>query len=283
MEDHSTPEGLYCPECGYDLRGGLSGRCPECGLPVDEQTLREPRIPWVHRARLGRARAYVRTLGLAMLHPARLGGEAGKPLALADGRAFRRVTTWLATLPVVAMIAVAYANAFAPIGRWQGSLSFVGGVLEWLVLVAAAAGTWLFFYAMSGAAGLFFRPRPLSAERRARAVAASCYACAPLAWLVACVPAAAWGWFALSRGPYLWRTPLVAYAAWFALLSPGLLVVWFGLSALVILKRSTHCGLARELTAAFLLPLLWTSLAAFVLLGIPAAVAYLGLMVLSFL
>lgn len=23
-----------CPECGYDLRGNVSGRCPECGKPV---------------------------------------------------------------------------------------------------------------------------------------------------------------------------------------------------------------------------------------------------------
>ena len=25
----------HCTNCGYDLRGNVSGRCPECGTPVD--------------------------------------------------------------------------------------------------------------------------------------------------------------------------------------------------------------------------------------------------------
>ena len=30
---HRAKQGL-CPQCGYDLRGNVSGRCPECGKPV---------------------------------------------------------------------------------------------------------------------------------------------------------------------------------------------------------------------------------------------------------
>jgi hypothetical protein len=29
-----VPAG-YCEECGYDLTGNVSGRCPECGKPVN--------------------------------------------------------------------------------------------------------------------------------------------------------------------------------------------------------------------------------------------------------
>jgi len=28
------PRGNVCAQCGYDLRGNVSGRCPECGTPV---------------------------------------------------------------------------------------------------------------------------------------------------------------------------------------------------------------------------------------------------------
>jgi uncharacterized RDD family membrane protein YckC len=28
------PKGPYCLDCGYDLTGNVSGRCPECGLTV---------------------------------------------------------------------------------------------------------------------------------------------------------------------------------------------------------------------------------------------------------
>jgi hypothetical protein len=25
----------YCPHCGYNLAGNVTGRCPECGTPID--------------------------------------------------------------------------------------------------------------------------------------------------------------------------------------------------------------------------------------------------------
>jgi hypothetical protein len=27
----------HCQDCGYDLRGNVSGRCPECGLPIEHE------------------------------------------------------------------------------------------------------------------------------------------------------------------------------------------------------------------------------------------------------
>lgn len=29
-----------CPMCGYNLTGNISGRCPECGAPIDPAIMR---------------------------------------------------------------------------------------------------------------------------------------------------------------------------------------------------------------------------------------------------
>ena len=51
---------LFCPACGYDLRGSDGNRCPECGLAIDRESLRVRGFPWAHRREVGRVRAYVR-------------------------------------------------------------------------------------------------------------------------------------------------------------------------------------------------------------------------------
>ena len=47
--------GRFCPDCGYDLRGISSDRCPECGHAVDPTSLAISIIPWTHRRSLGRS------------------------------------------------------------------------------------------------------------------------------------------------------------------------------------------------------------------------------------
>lgn len=31
-------DGRYCENCEYDLTGNVSGRCPECGSPIENQS-----------------------------------------------------------------------------------------------------------------------------------------------------------------------------------------------------------------------------------------------------
>src|SRR3954464_15190796 len=38
----SSGESLACPMCGYDLRGQIDPRCPECGYTFDWEELRDP-------------------------------------------------------------------------------------------------------------------------------------------------------------------------------------------------------------------------------------------------
>src|SRR5439155_13935145 len=100
--------GLYCPECGYDLRGIESPRCPECGQSIDRATLAESRIPWVHRHEIGRFRAYWRTLWLATLRPKRIATDIAAPAHPRDAELFRRLTVLIAALPLCAAAVVIY-------------------------------------------------------------------------------------------------------------------------------------------------------------------------------
>lgn len=36
---HSMTTYPRCPACGYSLRGNISGRCPECGLPINQELI----------------------------------------------------------------------------------------------------------------------------------------------------------------------------------------------------------------------------------------------------
>src|SRR5437764_14615531 len=70
-----TANDLTCQTCGYNLRGLMGNRCPECGEFFDPKQLAEARIPWLRRAAIGKWRAYWQTVRLAMFHPLRLGEE----------------------------------------------------------------------------------------------------------------------------------------------------------------------------------------------------------------
>src|SRR2546430_12165891 len=84
----STPQ-RFCPDCGYDLRGLTSGRCPECGLLIDDAALAASPIPWVHRRRIGRVRAFFRTLMLTTFRPKRLAAAAAVPVDYREAQRFR--------------------------------------------------------------------------------------------------------------------------------------------------------------------------------------------------
>ena len=37
----------FCATCGYDLKGNVSGVCPECGAPVKSEPERPPDSMWL--------------------------------------------------------------------------------------------------------------------------------------------------------------------------------------------------------------------------------------------
>jgi hypothetical protein len=198
----TAPGELFCPECGYDLRGiEGSARCPECGMAIDRSGAAGSRIGWVHRRRVGRLRAYVKTVGQVLFHAGRVGAEAAvRPIDYAAAHRFRWVTVaWVSLPPAVAYV-IAWSSVVTPpwvIGfPFPASLSGafpapVPAVYDFVFPWAAGAMTWyvppvalvLLAALVTGVASYWFHPRRLPVVRQNRAVAVSYYGCAPLAWL----------------------------------------------------------------------------------------------------
>jgi hypothetical protein len=110
---------VFCESCGYSLAGLATDHCPECGGKFDPADLPFARIPWLHRRRLGKVTAYLRTVRLVCLHPAAFARELCRPVRIsaADARGFRLATIRLLT--IFALFVALAAIAFAAIRVYQ--------------------------------------------------------------------------------------------------------------------------------------------------------------------
>src|SRR5687768_16311267 len=79
---------VFCEACGYSLIGIAADRCPECGAAYDPNELPFARIPWLHRRRIGRLRAYAATVWGVLWRPRRFAEELCRPVRVsaADAR-----------------------------------------------------------------------------------------------------------------------------------------------------------------------------------------------------
>jgi hypothetical protein len=107
MDSHSSPSAdsldasaPTCRNCGYSLKGISSQKCPECGLPIEWESLSASQLPWEHRESIGWWRAYWQTNLLAIFRPTKLAAEINRPVSLGGARRFGQVTVlfaWLAS------------------------------------------------------------------------------------------------------------------------------------------------------------------------------------------
>ena len=282
----SPPElDLFCPACGYSLRGIDSELCPECGFKVDRSGAAVSRIPWEHRRRLGRVRAYWRTLWM----PSRaIAADVVRPVDYRDARRFQLVTVLIASLPLAAMAALPIPDALykglgGAFSTWPVALP-PGWAIDLGLPVLAGAGlrvvvpvaVVLFFLAMTGVASYFFHPPHLTVVQQNRAIAMSYYACTPLVLLLlptlgGCLE------LALHRFSPDWpdryfqlHALLLLVVGLGAVAALGLL--WLGY--LRMLRKSTLCSTARTVALAVTLPLAWVVLAALILVGLPWVVGF---------
>jgi hypothetical protein len=293
---------LFCPACGYDLRAIDSDRCPECGLLIDRTATGQSTIPWSHRHRLGRLRAYWRTCLLVFFRPQQFRAEMDRPVSLADARAFRRVTVWIAYVPIALVVLAVYVATFAPPTGWRpliraidrvlpsalrpllasrptDALLSVGFTMELLVLASLLIAIWLWLFAAAGVASYWFHPRSLDVQHQNRAVALSYYAAAPLALTAVTV--------ALIVSSAMLNLVLVTPGAWAAIADAAALGVasiqlsgwWF--TSLMMLPATTRCGTIRLVTYFVGLPIAWAMLALWIIGGIVGSAVLLAVVVVT--
>ncbi len=277
----SAPDGgdlpLPCPNCGYDLRGNTSGRCPECGVELDAEVFSaRAAIPWQERAKVGRVRAFLRTTWLALRHPGRLARQAAREVSYRDARRFQLVCCVLAWLCVAPLLLVLWHEWYD--GFWPASGSWRVAMADGSIFLAGALGLFLWMLLATGLPSYFFHPKDRPRPLQDRAIALSYYSAAPLALVpvaslvtvVAVVLLGTWG----DRSP-----PILVEAGAMLVVGSAWLLVISELIALpgILLKKGLHAGPGRLLACGIVLCAGWPLLFVLTALGLPFLVFYVQL------
>lgn len=262
-------EDVYCPACGYNLRALVSDRCPECALDVAFIKSAESHVPWVHRARVGRLRAYLVTVWMVVFRTQRFCLEMSRPVEERDARAFRRITALPAFLPFplfTLALAILRPDGFDAVLQFGGPGYLVA--LHAAVLAAILSVTGVPYYVI--------RHKEVDLARQLRAAALSLYRGAPLSMLGAAV-AFAVGGLAASRLPYRdWDLALYAVAVGIFIIL--LVIVLFDVQRVIRwMLRETGSALAVNVK----LCVFWCLSVFFSLVMFPAAAAYAGILYYS--
>lgn len=276
LVDTRSPRGAYaddliCPDCGYPLRGLTSERCPECGLLLDFIESGESGIPWCHRKRIGRVRAFCKTVFMEIFRNRMLCREIYRPVSYADAQRFR----WVC-------VAVAYVSTLIGVGlihvEFPNLLGRAADEVGWWFITLVAACYLLALVAFTGLPSYFFHPRRLSVATQNRAVALSYYASAPLTLMVLPVLVIAIG------GPLL-RSGVLGFnsseASW--ILSAAMYVGIFGLCWIDVfcIAWKTLRRTARVWLIELALPVVTVVTCALILVGLPLIAFFFGLIVYS--
>ncbi|MCZ6652769.1 MAG: zinc ribbon domain-containing protein [Planctomycetota bacterium] len=282
LRSPSSVLDVFCPQCGYNLRGIDSARCPECGYSIDFRKLTAPQLPWLHRDKIGRVRAYWRTTCTAILRKKKFWEEMSRPVSLRDAQQFRWITVLVVYLPLIPLsIAVVLgdpAQAFSWLMDNEPAVFVIGAIVVHLCVLLFLAGA-------TGLPSYFFHPKRIPVEQQNRAVALSYYCCAPLAWLP--VPSAmVLTTYLVLRGQDFDKGFMPAICL---ILACVLFTVYFCIRIATewlwelsgLHRRATQSESVRYGLFFILLPLLWLVLAGILLVGIPLIVGYVVLVISS--
>jgi hypothetical protein len=248
---------LFCEACGYSLAGLTGDRCPECGARFEPSEIPFARIPWLHRRRLGKFNAYLRTVLMVCFLPARFARELCRPVRISgkDARRFRHATMILPTalggLAVLAMVAAAIRDyiRLAP-------LTPVDLLFFTLSAVAAVGAFHLFLYFATDMPLFIWKGLP--AVKPAELSPVHQYACAPLAFSPLIVVVLI---YLIVQREYSVTTTRSLFTA-LALAVAVVVPLWLWIVALALMKVSTGAPLRRVLLLAIYLPVHWLVLLA---------------------
>ena len=189
-----------------------------------------------------------------------MAAEISRPVDYRAAQRFRHVTVILATLPLEAWAIWLFVGSGAMRDFPNGNK--LGWVLEGVCALVGALAIWLFVLGASASGSYFFHPLRMSIAQQNRAIAVSCYGCAPLAWVWLPAGLLALGRVAMnaSRQPndLAVHVAVPLYVAGFGL---GTIIVILWWARMVSLIRGvTQCGIGRTLLFAIYLPLSWVVL-----------------------
>jgi len=258
-------QDLFCPSCGYNLRGLTGERCPECGESIEGVRSNVCQIPWIHRKELGWWRAYWKTVYFVMCRQKQFANEMARPVRYKDAQWFRWVTVAFVVLPM--LVAGLFFWTFAVRSPTQSEFfnvfwSMFGGVWHACFVIFVAA--------ITGLPSYFFHPRTIPIPQQNRAIALSYYACGPLAFLsVPILFVAAGVVTAEAQNPTI---PL-GFVVLALTLPIGAIVPWW-LDLIHLCRRLVPQRPQRAVGLALILPLLWILLAFLLLVFAPSLVVF---------
>lgn len=307
-QDLITPPGLadlFCPGCGYNLRGIESDKCPECGVEVDRAALAESVIPWTRRAKIGRVKAFIQTVWLVTWHPASLARDMARPVSYRDAQLFRWIAVVLLAIPACGWtyylvtrndeffldlpksIMDSVRSDQSPPWYLDVVMCWVKGMFCWPVPVGASL---FLIISWTGVASYWFHPAKLHVIRQNRAIALSNYTCAPFVWLI--IPTVIWmvgshldlfptkPWTSLSIWGF--ADPIPAVAVRMLLFGAGFILVDWLYATLRLLRQVTNIGIAELIFLAAYLPLVCALPALLSMAFLPVAVGFVRLIIESY-
>jgi hypothetical protein len=246
----------FCIGCGYNIRGIVSDRCPECGLKVGG--VDESSVPWEGRKRLGLRQAFERTVWMGMFQTRRLAAARSFPVDGRSARTFRLIVSLLAALPPAILlwiaIAVSGGTGFLNIWRvaqssWPPPPSPYMGFWEMIVLWSAGPthtttlpiGFFLTLFLASGMPRLWVRGGSRDRELQNRSADLSAYLSSSLLALVIPTIAAAVIWQVYDpNSSRLWW--FVSGAIFVGTLSLVVIVLQYAVSSAQFIREVTHVG-----------------------------------------
>ncbi len=265
---------LFCPKCGYSLKGLTSERCPECGLEIDFAELAASQIPWVHRKSQGWLRSYWRTAWFVMFHNRRFREEICHRVDYRDAQWFRWVTVLHVFVPMLLGTVVVLVSGH---GREYSILESDNAVFTGASRVAGHLGMLGLLAGITGIPSYFFHGRHLPVQLQNRAVALSYYTCAPLAWTIL-------AWVALV-GAVIGREGLGsdvvggALLVLAAVLAVAPLLAWW---VYLRLGANRFVGSTKAWPVSWIVPVLWLVLAGVILPGVYLVIIFVAIVLASF-
>jgi hypothetical protein len=268
---------VFCEGCGYSLVGIVTDRCPECGRSYDPAELPFARIPWLHRRRIGRWRAYGATVWMILRHPRRFALELCRPVRIsaADARLFRWVTLRLALIcAVLSFLPVIILNQ-----GWRLSGVSVEQLIEPAIVTVVFCAAFAVFLMLATDMPLFIW-KGLPSRPPGELAPVHHYASAPLALsplLAALVVAANVAIRILGDEQVAF---LIGLGVTFAM---GLLALLMWALSLVLMRVATGCRAGRVAALAIYLPVHWLLSTLVAALGFAVVVTILHELIPGFL